>query len=236
MQTIRRLPVGITAADGEQSRFGAMLRAVLKARRHAASRDPLHPQPRAQTDMARAVPQLADTMLEQRDDAAKQVFPIGGTRVLAYPAAHYARWPTARPTTRFVYLNLRMAAGRSDAVKKRSWRRAVRRWHASTSSRSFAKRHVGITLQIDESPAGVRRQAQQPASAFQQVSDHACSPRQSSSSSPPSCTRREVARAGAPFLEAPSRDDDRRRLRDPARMGAAQARRRPRASRATRSA
>ena len=29
-------------------------------------------------------------MLELRDEEGKQVFPTGGTRVLAYPAAHYA--------------------------------------------------------------------------------------------------------------------------------------------------
>ena len=33
---------------------------------------------------------LADTMLSVRDEAGAQVFPTGGTRVLAYPAAHFA--------------------------------------------------------------------------------------------------------------------------------------------------
>ena len=34
--------------------------------------------------------ELADCMLEQRDENGRQVFPTGGTRVLAYPAAHAA--------------------------------------------------------------------------------------------------------------------------------------------------
>ena len=42
----------------------------------------------AETDMSALCRTLADTMLEQRDEADKPVFPIGGTRVLAYPAAH----------------------------------------------------------------------------------------------------------------------------------------------------
>jgi 5-carboxymethyl-2-hydroxymuconate isomerase len=50
----------------------------------------------AETDMSALCRTLADTMLKQQDEAGKPVFPIGGTRVLAYPAAHYA---VARPTT-----------------------------------------------------------------------------------------------------------------------------------------
>ncbi len=61
---------------------------------------------------------MADTMLEQRDDAGKPVYPIGGTRVLAYPAAHYAV-ADGKGDYAFVYLNVRMAAGRTEAVKKR---------------------------------------------------------------------------------------------------------------------
>ena len=48
----------------------------------------------------------------QRDDDGKQVFPTGGTRVLAYPAAHYAV-ADGKGDHGFVYLNLRMAAGRA---------------------------------------------------------------------------------------------------------------------------
>jgi hypothetical protein len=58
--------------------------------RHAAPRHPLHRQSRRRTDMSALCRRLADTMLAQRDEAGKPVFPPGGTRVLAYPAPHFA--------------------------------------------------------------------------------------------------------------------------------------------------
>ena len=44
----------------------------------------------ARTDMAALCRGLAGTMLAQRDEADKPVFPPGGTRVFAYPAPHFA--------------------------------------------------------------------------------------------------------------------------------------------------
>jgi 5-carboxymethyl-2-hydroxymuconate isomerase len=44
----------------------------------------------AETNMKVLCRELADTMLTVVDEAGKQVFPTGGTRVLAYPAPHYA--------------------------------------------------------------------------------------------------------------------------------------------------
>ena len=41
-------------------------------------------------DMTALCRTLADTLLQVRDEAGTQAFPTGGTRVLAYPAAHYA--------------------------------------------------------------------------------------------------------------------------------------------------
>ena len=43
-----------------------------------------------ETDMSALCRTMADTMLAQRDETGKQVFPTGGVRVLAYPAAHSA--------------------------------------------------------------------------------------------------------------------------------------------------
>ena len=76
------------------------------------------------------------------------MFPIGGTRVLAYPAAHYAV-ADGKPDYAFVYLNLRMGRGRSDAVKKKAGDELLAdvRAHFATL---FETRHVGLTLQIDE--------------------------------------------------------------------------------------
>ncbi|NVM89704.1 5-carboxymethyl-2-hydroxymuconate isomerase [Variovorax sp. SG517] len=107
----------------------------------------------AETDMQALCRTLADTMLEQRDEAGKPVYPAGGTRVLAYPAAHFAV-ADGKADYAFVYLNLRMAAGRSEAVKKNAGDdllAAVRAHFAPI----FDKRHIGITLQIDESPGQV---------------------------------------------------------------------------------
>ena len=106
-----------------------------------------------ETDMSALCRTLADTMLEQRDEAGKQVFPTGGTRVLAYPAAHYAV-ADGKADYAFVYLNLRMAAGRSDAVKQRVGDALIERVRQHFTP-VFARRHIGITLNVDESPGQV---------------------------------------------------------------------------------
>jgi 5-carboxymethyl-2-hydroxymuconate isomerase len=106
------------------------------------------------TDMTALCRALADRMLTVQDEAGKQVFPTGGTRVLAYPAAHYAV-ADGKGDYGFVYVNVRMGAGRSEAVKQ----------HAGDRLLEVIKQHfapvfdgghlVGITLQIDESPGQV---------------------------------------------------------------------------------
>src|SRR3569833_3822716 len=72
-----------------------------------------------QTDKSALCRKLADAMLTVTDDDGQAVYPIGGVRVLAYPAAHYAVSDGQRDYG-FVYLNLRMGRGRSDASKKRA--------------------------------------------------------------------------------------------------------------------
>ena len=96
---------------------------------------------------------LADTMLTIRDEAGKQVFPTGGTRVLAYPAVHYAV-ADGKGDYAFVYLNVRMGAGRSAAVQKEAGdtlMQVVKDHFAPV----FERELIGITLQIDESPGQV---------------------------------------------------------------------------------
>jgi 5-carboxymethyl-2-hydroxymuconate isomerase len=105
------------------------------------------------TDMTALCRALADTMLTVRDEAGKQVFPTGGTRVLAYPAAHYAV-ADGKGDYAFVYLNIRLAPGRSEAVKKQAGDTlfdVVKRHFAPIFDSSL----IGITLQIDESPGQV---------------------------------------------------------------------------------
>ncbi len=107
----------------------------------------------ADADMSALCRTLADAMLEQQDDEGRQVYPVGGTRVLAYPAAHFAV-ADGTGDHAFVYLNVRMAAGRTDAVKKRIGDALL-----ATAKAHFepllAKRRIGITLQIDEAPGQV---------------------------------------------------------------------------------
>ena len=107
----------------------------------------------AEADMTALCRALADTMLAVRDEQDKPVFPIGGTRVLAYPAAHYAV-ADGQAGHGFVYLNVRMAQGRSAAVHQDIGERL-----ASVVKRHFAplfeRRHLGVTLQIDESAGQV---------------------------------------------------------------------------------
>ena len=91
---------------------------------------------------------LAEVICAQRDGEGKRVFPIGGTRVLAYPAAIFAVADGA-PDRAFVYLNVRVAPGRAPhlvAATGEALMATVRDHFAVL----FASRQLGITLQIDE--------------------------------------------------------------------------------------
>lgn len=100
---------------------------------------------------------LTETMAAQRDEARSAVFPLGGIRVLAYPASHYAiadsgaagRTAGGTGEYAFVYLNLRVARGRSAAVLERTGR-ALDACIKRHFERMLTERHIGITLQIDE--------------------------------------------------------------------------------------
>ena len=105
------------------------------------------------TDMTALCRALADTMLAVQDESGQQVFPTGGTRVLAYPAAHHAVADGQRDYA-FVYLNLRMGTGRTDATKKRAGDAILARATAHFDS-IMKERLVGITVQVDESPGQV---------------------------------------------------------------------------------
>jgi 5-carboxymethyl-2-hydroxymuconate isomerase len=110
-----------------------------------------------QADMTALCRKLADVMLEQKDEASKQVFPTGGTRVLAYPAPHFAvaddgsagRAAGGSGDYAFVYLNLRMGLGRTSAVHKRVGDALLMATKAHFQP-VFSQRHIGVTLQIDE--------------------------------------------------------------------------------------
>ncbi len=100
-----------------------------------------------ETDMTALCRSLADAMLSVRDEAGAQVFPTGGTRVLAYPAAHFAVADGSGDHA-FCWLHLRMGRGRSEAAQ-----RAAGQALADAAKRHFApvlaRRAVGLTLQVD---------------------------------------------------------------------------------------
>ncbi len=102
----------------------------------------------ALSDMAGLCRQLADTLLSIHDETGQAVFPPGGVRVLAYPAAHSAI-ADGKHDYSFAYLHLRMGRGRSERVKKQAGDAlsATAREHFGAL---FEHRHVGVTLQIDE--------------------------------------------------------------------------------------
>lgn len=111
----------------------------------------------ARCDMGQLCRDLADTMIAQRDEQGNAVFPVGGVRVLAYPAAHAAiadggaagRAAGGSGDYGFVYLNLRMGPGRPAAVHQ-----AVGK-ALTVVARGFfdplmGDQAIGVTLQIDE--------------------------------------------------------------------------------------
>lgn len=106
-----------------------------------------------ETDLSVLCRSLADGMLGVKDEAGKQVFPTGGTRVLAYPAAHYAV-ADGQGDYAFIYMNLRMGTGRSDAVKKLAGDTLLDRARAHLAP-VFERRLIGLTVQVDESPGQV---------------------------------------------------------------------------------
>jgi 5-carboxymethyl-2-hydroxymuconate isomerase len=111
------------------------------------------------SDMAALCRSLAGAMRHQMDEGGKPVFPTGGIRVLAYPAAHHAVADDGEaqpaggtsPDYGFVYLHLRMGRGRSAPTHQ-----AVGQTLSAVAQAHFApllaSRHIGITLQIDEGP------------------------------------------------------------------------------------
>ena len=101
-----------------------------------------------ETDVTALCRRLADAMLTVRDEQGQQVYPTGGVRVFAYPAAHYAVADGARDYA-FVYLNLRMGRGRTEAVKQRAGEAVLAAAKAHFEP-LFARRYLGLTLQIDE--------------------------------------------------------------------------------------
>ncbi len=91
-------------------------------------------------------------MLTVKDDAGQPVYPVGGARVFAVKADHFAVADSLPPPSKeygFVYLNLRMAKGRTASVHQRAGEivSVVVKEHFAPL---IAAHLVGITFQIDE--------------------------------------------------------------------------------------
>jgi 5-carboxymethyl-2-hydroxymuconate isomerase len=86
-------------------------------------------------------------MLTVRDEAGAQVFPTGGTRVLAYPAAHFAV-ADGSGDFGFCWLNLRMGRGRSEATQQAAGQAVLEAARARFAP-VLERRRVGLTLQVD---------------------------------------------------------------------------------------
>ena len=109
--------------------------------------------PNVEADMQALCRELADSLIEQKDEAGGPLFPPGGTRVMAYPAAHYAV-ADGKQDYAFVYINVKIAGGRSAAAKTRAGDAMMEKVKARFAS-EFEKDLIGITLQIEESPGQV---------------------------------------------------------------------------------
>jgi 5-carboxymethyl-2-hydroxymuconate isomerase len=107
--------------------------------------------PNIDTDFNVLCGTLLNTLLSIRDNQDKQVFPEGGTRVLTFPATHFAVGD-GKGNYGYMYLNLRIFEGRGAAVVKETGDKlmdAIRK-HVEPIFNTFP---MGITLNIEETPA-----------------------------------------------------------------------------------
>ena len=115
------------------------------------------PEAEGGVDMSGLCRALCDAMLAVRDEQNRQVFPTGGTRVLAYPATHFALADGGTAGVAaglgsdyaFVYMNLRMAKGRSAEVHRRVGE-VLDVCVKARFADQLASRPIGITVQVDE--------------------------------------------------------------------------------------
>lgn len=102
----------------------------------------------AHSDMQSLCAGLARALAALEDGAGKAVFPLLGTRVLAYPAPHHAVADGA-PDKVFVYLNLRITAGRDAALVAKVGEALMAQ--VDTHFAPLRGQHpIRVTLHIDE--------------------------------------------------------------------------------------
>jgi 5-carboxymethyl-2-hydroxymuconate isomerase len=101
-----------------------------------------------QIQMADLCHRLAITLAAQVDGEGKPVFPLAGTRVLAYPAPYHAVAGGA-PGQHFMYLNFRITPGRVRAVVDTAGDALIAAVKAHVDALGPLP-SLGITLHIDE--------------------------------------------------------------------------------------
>ncbi len=101
-----------------------------------------------QLDMPGLCKALASAMARLVDAAGNPVFPLAGTRVLAYPAPFHAVG-AGQPENSFLYLNLRVTPGRTPATVQAAGDAllAVVRAHVDAAGLGAP---LAITFHIDE--------------------------------------------------------------------------------------
>ena len=106
--------------------------------------------PNIDTDFKALARTLNKTILSMRDKDGNQVFPEGGTRVMTFKADDMSVGD-ADGNYGFMFLNLRIVAGRDPAVVKETGERllAAVKEHIEPV---FGKPPMGITLNIEETP------------------------------------------------------------------------------------
>lgn len=106
----------------------------------------------AHADIGELCKTLSQTLVTLKDDQGAPVFPLLGTRVLAYPAAQYAV-ADGEQGRAFVYLNMRITPGRSDALVKAVGDAVLAAAQAQLAP-ALDKLPLRLTLHIDATPPG----------------------------------------------------------------------------------
>jgi 5-carboxymethyl-2-hydroxymuconate isomerase len=106
----------------------------------------------AHADIAELCKTLSHTLVTLKDANGTLVFPLYGTRVLAYPAAQYAV-ADGEQGRAFVYMNMRITPGRSPELVQ-SVGDAVLAAAQAYLAPALDKLPVRLTLHIDDTAPG----------------------------------------------------------------------------------
>jgi 5-carboxymethyl-2-hydroxymuconate isomerase len=103
------------------------------------------------TDMTALCRRLAAVLLAVRDEHQAQVYPEGGLKVMAFPAAHHAVGDGRNDDQAFIYVTLRIMAGRGAAVVRETGDRIMEaiREHIEPV---FSRSPIGVTFHLELQP------------------------------------------------------------------------------------